>query len=103
LELYLKTIGSITKRTHSLAKCVELVEKLHGEQFPPSAKRWIEDLDKIDPDPGTTFRYEGDDGKQDYSEFWVDLRQFQFAMRQIFEMIDRAILRVGPENKPARK
>jgi hypothetical protein len=60
-------------------------------------------LDKIDPDPGTTFRYEGDDGKQDYSEFWVDLRQFQFAMRQIFEMIDRAILRVGPENKPARK
>lgn len=93
LELYLKTIGNITEHTHSLAKCVELVEKLHGEQFPPRARRWIEELDKIDPHPGTIFRYEADNAKQDYAEYWVDLRQFKFAMRQIFEMIDRAILR----------
>jgi hypothetical protein len=103
LELYLKTIGNITEHTHSLAKCVELVEKLHGEQFPPRARRWIEELDKIDPHPGTIFRYEADDGKQDYEDYWVDLRQFKFAMRQIFEMIDRAILRDGAGGKPSKK
>jgi hypothetical protein len=97
LELYLKTIGNVTERTHSLADCVELVEKLHGEQFPTRAKRWIEELDVIDPHPGTTFRYEGDHGKQDYSEYWVDLRQFKFAMKQVFEMIDRAVLRKGAD------
>jgi hypothetical protein len=99
LELYLKTIGNISKRNmnspHSLAECVALVEKLHGEKFPPRAKGWIEELDKIDPHPATTFRYEGDQKKQDYAEYWVDLRQFKFAMGQVFEMIDQAILRVG--------
>ncbi len=103
LELYLKTIGNITEHTHSLSKCVELVEKLHGEQFPPRARKWIEELDMIDPHPGTTFRYEGDRGKQDYSEYWVDLRQFKFAMKQVFEMIDRAILRIGTKARPAKK
>ena len=95
LELYLKTIGNINERTHSLAKCAALVEKLHGEKLHPRAKGWIEELDKIDPHPGTTFRYEGDQKPQDYAEYWVDLHQFKFAMGQVFEMIDRAILRVG--------
>jgi hypothetical protein len=95
LELYLKTIGDINEHTHSLSKCAALVEKLHGQKFHPRAKSWIEELDKIDPHPGTTFRYEGDQKQQDYQEYWVDLRQFKFAMDQVFEMIDRAILRLG--------
>ena len=103
LELYLKTIGNINKRSmrrpHSLTECVTLVEKLHVEKFHPRAKGWIEEMDKIDPHPGTTFRYEGDQGQQDYAEYWVDLRQFKFAMGQVFEMIDRAILRVGTKGK----
>lgn len=99
LELYLKTIGNINERTHSLAKCAALVEKVHGEKFNSRAKGWIEELDKIDPHPGTTFRYEGDQKQQDYGEFWVDLRQFKFAMGQVCEMIDRAIVRVGTKSK----
>jgi hypothetical protein len=103
LELYLKTIGNINEHTHSLAKCSSLVEKLFGEKFNPSAKGWIEELDKIDPHPATTFRYEADQKQQDYAENWVDLRQFKFAMGQVFEMIDRAILRVGVEGKTVKK
>jgi hypothetical protein len=102
LELYLKTIGNIDEHTHSLAKCAALVEKRHGEKFHPRAKGWIEELDKIDPHPGTTFRYEGDQKQQDYAEYWVDLHQFKFAMSQVFEMIDRAILRMGAKDIPAK-
>jgi hypothetical protein len=103
LELYLKTIGDINEHTHSLAKCVALVEKLHSEKLPPRAKGWIDELDKIDPHPGTTFRYEDDQKQQDYAEYWVDLRQFKFAMGQVFEMIDHAILRVWAKDIPAKK
>ncbi len=102
LELYLKTIGNITERTHSLAECVELVETIHGAQFPPRARGWIEELDRIDPNPGTTFRYEDDLGSQGCPEYWVDLRQFKFAMKQVFEMIDCAILRIGAKAPPAK-
>lgn len=35
LELYLKEIGNINENTHSLAKCVKLVETLHREEFNP--------------------------------------------------------------------
>jgi len=103
LELYLKTIGDITERTHSLAKCVEIVEKAHGQQFPPRAKKWIEELDAIDPNPGIAFRYEDDLGNQWCPECWVDLRQFKFAMKQVFEMIDRAVLRVWSNAKATKK
>ena len=95
MELYLKTIGDIREHTHSLAKCVELVEKRHGQKFPPRTKKWIEELDAIDPNPGTTFRYEDNLGHHGCPEYWVDLRQFKFAMKHVFEMIDSAFLRVG--------
>jgi hypothetical protein len=103
LELYLKTIGNINEHTHSLAECARRVEKLHGEKFNPLVKGWIEELDKIDPHPGTTFRYEADQKQQDYAEYWVDLHQFKFAMGQVFKMIDSAILRVGAKGKAAKK
>lgn len=100
LELYLKIIGEISVHTHSLAKCAELVETRCGAKFNSRAKGWIEELDRIDPHPGTTFRYEDDLKKrQDYTEYWVDLRQFKFAMGEVFQMIDLAILREGRSNK----
>lgn len=98
LELYLKVIGNINERTHSLARCVKLVEERHGQKFPARVKGWIAELDAIDPDPATTFRYESD-GARNYSERWIDLRHFQFAMRQIFQIIDTAILRIGAASK----
>ncbi|HEX3716835.1 MAG TPA: hypothetical protein VH595_02610 [Verrucomicrobiae bacterium] len=100
LELYLKIIGEISAHTHSLATCVELVETRHGAKFNSRAKGWIQELDKIDPQPGTAFRYEDDLKKrQDYTEYWIDLRQFKFAMSEVFQRIDMAILDLGPSNK----
>jgi hypothetical protein len=92
LELYLKTLGSIDEHTHSLAACMKLVEKRHHAKCDPRVRGWIEELDKIDPHPGTAFRYEDDQRPRDYAEYWVDLRQFKFAMGQILQMIDMAVL-----------
>jgi len=58
LELYLKSLGEIHKHTHSLTECVKLVEERCGRTLGSQAKGWIEELDSIDPHPGTTFRYE---------------------------------------------
>jgi len=95
LELYLKTLGDIDEHTHSLAECADLVEKRHGKKFSPQVKRWIMELDKIDPDPGTAFRYEDNQKSQNYAEFWIDLVQFKFAMSKVFQMIDMAVLSFG--------
>lgn len=103
LELYLKLIGEIDEVTHSLKKCVELVEKRRQEKFPVPIRSWILELDQIDP-RGTAFRYADEDSALDqHYEQWFDFRHFQFAMKRIFDVLDRAILRVGAKGKSAVK
>jgi hypothetical protein len=36
------------------------------------------------------------------SEHWLDLVQFEFAMNQVFEMLDHAVLRLGSQKRPAK-
>lgn len=103
LELYLKLVGEIDEVTHSLARCVHLVEKHHGKKIGVPIRNWILELDQIDPG-GTAFRYA--DEKSDalkYAEHWLDLVQFKFAMSRVFQMLDHAILHLGSTGKPARK
>lgn len=60
-------------------------------------------MDKIDPGV-TAFRYaDAKSGASIYEEHWLDLVQFKFAMGEVFQMIDGAILRLGTNGKPARK
>jgi hypothetical protein len=96
LELYLKIIGEVDEATHSLARCVHLVEKRHGTKINSQVRDWIQELDKIDPHPGTVFRYANDSAETiKYSEYWIDFVQFKFAMKQVFDILDSAILRIG--------
>jgi hypothetical protein len=93
LELYLKTIGEIDLDTHSLKKCIELVEKRHCKKIPDPIRKWILELDRIDPG-GTAFRYDDDaPGSSHYEEEWFDLAHFKFAMNHVFRAIDMAVLR----------
>jgi hypothetical protein len=102
LELYLKIMGEISKRTHSLKECVRLVEKRHGERLPSPARDWIIELDKIDPD-GTAFRYADDQAQTlKYAEFWLDFVQFQFAMARVFRMLDHAVLHAAETGRIER-
>jgi hypothetical protein len=106
LELYLKCIGSIGQRTHSLTDCAKLVEKHHGMKLDSQVKSWIEEFDKIDPNPGTAFRYEDEKpnkAKLDYTEYWMDFQQLKFVMGKVFQMIDMAVLRTncgGTQKQP---
>lgn len=103
LELYLKLIGEIDEITHSLKKCLELVEKRHGQRIPESIRAWILELESIDP-AGTAFRYaDADSTLNQHYEQWFDFRHFQFAMKRIFDAIDDAILRVENEGKLANR
>ena len=103
LELYLKLIGEIDEITHSLKKCVELVERRHGQRIPESIRNWILELESIDP-AGTAFRYaDADSTLNQHYEQWFDFRHFQFAMTRIFDAIDGAILRVENEGKLANR
>jgi len=103
LELYLKIVGEIDEPTHSLAKCVQLVEKRHGKKIGSPVRGWILELDKVDPG-GTAFRYAGEESDAlMYTERWLDLVQFQFAMGKVFQMLDLAILNLGMRGKPAKK
>ena len=103
LELYLKIIGEIDEATHSLRDCVDLVEKRHNQRIGSPVREWIQELDNLDP-KGTAFRYASDDaGTLEWAEYWVDLVHFKFAMKQVFEMIDRAILRTGAQGRPAQQ
>jgi hypothetical protein len=100
LELYLKIIGEIEETTHSIKRCVYLVEKRHGKKIPPPVKGWIQELDQIDP-KGTAFRYADDEQRTlIYAEHWVDLHQFKFAMGKTFELIDNAIIKLGVNARP---
>jgi len=104
LELYLKIIGEIEEPTHSLKDCVKLAEKRHGgKKIKSPIREWMLELDKIDPG-GTAFRYaDGEHTSNPYAEYWFDFQHFKFAMKQVFDEIDMAILRLGVTGRPARK
>ena len=103
LELYLKLIGEIDEITHSLGRCVQLVEQRRKVTLPPPIREWILQLEQIDP-TGTSFRYAGEEaGSSRYFEHWFDFRHFQFAMKRVFDALDMAILRVGAKGKLAKK
>ena len=103
LELYLKLIGEIDEITHSLARCVHLVEKRRQVKLPSPVRGWILELEEIDP-AGTAFRYADENaGSSRYFEHWFDFRHFQFAMKRVFDTLDMAILRVGATGTPARR
>lgn len=103
LELYLKMVGEIDEITHSLARCVHLVEKRHGKKIGSPIRGWILELDQMDPS-GTAFRYADEESDAlKYEEHWLDLMQFKFAMSRVFQMLDGAILNLGTNGKPARK
>jgi hypothetical protein len=93
LELYLKIIGEVDEATHSLARCIHFVEDRHSAKMNPQIKGWIQELEKIDPHPGTAFRYADDDAQTlRYAEYWIDFVQFKFAMEKVFDMLDRAVI-----------
>lgn len=100
LELYLKLIGEIDEVTHSLRRCLHLVETGRGSKLASPIREWILELDGIDP-AGTAFRY-ADVGADRYFEYWFDLRHFQFAMERVFRAIDTEVLRVGAMGRPAK-
>lgn len=103
LELHLKILGEIDEVTHSLERCVHLVEKRHGGRIASRIRNWILDLDKVDPE-GTFFRYA--DMKSDrlaHSEYWLDLVRFRLAMSEVLETLDLTSLRLNTNGKPVRK
>jgi hypothetical protein len=103
LELYLKLFGEITELTHSLERCVTLVESHHGKRIASPVREWILELDEIDP-RGTTFRYADEYvNVVKWDEKWVDFVQFKFAMGRVFERIDFAVLRGPPSGAPYAK
>lgn len=101
LEFYLKIIGEIGELTHSLARCVALVEKHHEKKIGWPIRGWIIELDQMDPG-GTAFRYADAESRAImYEEHWLDLVHFKFAMARVFEMLDSAILHQGTTGKAA--
>lgn len=100
LELYLKIIGQIDDRTHSLRECIAQVEKRHHERLPSRAREWIVELDEIDP-KGTAFRYadRAPGSALRDMECWIDLTHFKFAMTRVLSMLERAILKAAKDGK----
>ena len=93
LELYLKVIGHIKELTHSLQRCVELVEKRLGQRIGAPIREWIIEFDSIDPG-GTTFRYADDPARTlSYGEYWVDFHHLKYAMGLVFDAMDQASIR----------
>jgi hypothetical protein len=90
-ELYLKILGAVTERTHSLECCLSFVEKRYGQTVSAPIRNWILELDKIDPF-GTAFRYADEAAVKTlyFAELWVDFLQFRFAMNRMFEIFDSA-------------
>ncbi len=95
LELYLKVAGKIRVETHSLKRCLTILEKHHGQRIPSPARGWIAEFDLIDPG-GTTFRYadEKSEALLQYAQYWVDFNQLQHAMTSVFDMLDHAAIRM---------
>jgi|GEM_PF-796575 len=104
LELYLKIIGETDEPTHSLRRCLQLVEKrFDGKKVREPERGWILEMDSIDPF-GTAFRYADETsitGK--YDELWLDLVHLKFAMTKVFDVLDHSILHFGCSGKPAKK
>lgn len=106
LELYLKILGEVEERTHSLVFCLRAVEKLHATKLkngklPEPIRGWILEFDKIDPE-GTTFRYVDDDAKTLRSaECWLDFRHLKFVMAEVFKPLDAAIRKSGAQGQPS--
>lgn len=98
LELYLKIIGEIDEVTHSLRRCLHLVEKRHKTKFGSPMREWILELEQMDP-AGTAFRYADGSASNEYQELWFDFAQFDHAMKKVFTVIDNAILRAGLDGK----
>lgn len=95
LELYLKVVGKVTVETHSLKRCLVMLEKRHHQRLPSQVREWIGEFDSIDPG-GTTFRYadEKSEAALQHAEYWVDFNQLQQAMSCVFDMLDRAAIRL---------
>lgn len=92
LELYLKIIGDVQERTHSLRRCVELVERRLGAKIGTPIRGWIIEFDRIDPG-GTAFRYADDDSETlRKAEYWVDFHHLKYAMGRVFQAMDLACL-----------
>jgi len=92
LELYLKVIGHVQELTHSLQRCVELVEKRLGQKIGTPIREWIIEFDRIDPG-STTFRYADDPAKTlSYAEYWVDFRHLKYAMDLVFQAMDKTCI-----------
>lgn len=93
LELYLKLLGEVKEQTHSLARCVHLLEKHFNRKVRSPIREWILELESIDPG-GTTFRYADESsGLPPCAEHWFDFLHFRFAMRRVFDELDSAALR----------
>lgn len=95
LELYLKIAGNFLELTHSLEKCIQLVEQRHRRKIGSPVRDWIIEFDKIDP-YGTAFRYADDQaGTLKCAECWVDFVQLRHAMNHTFKALDEACLHVA--------
>lgn len=92
LELYLKIIGEVQERTHSLERCVHLVERRLGQKIGTPIRSWIIEFDRIDP-AGTAFRFADDEvGTLRNAEYWVDFHHLKHAMTLTFQVLDEASL-----------
>ena len=92
LELYLKRLGEVDKRTHDLKSCLHMIENKYKQPIRGMVRVWIEEFAEIDKE-GTAFRYD-DDEKPRYFELWVDLRQLKAAMRELCRMFEAVILKL---------
>jgi len=86
IELYLKLIGEISEDTHSISRCLRLVEYKYGIEIKGMVKSWLEEFDQIDK-KGTTFRYSGGDSLQS-KEYWIDLKQLSIVMGKLCEIFE---------------
>jgi DNA-binding transcriptional MerR regulator len=93
LELYLKVLGEVDEQTHSLNRCLALVERRVGGKIRDPHRSWILELDRMDPG-GISFRYNMDDAPQGLGtdEMWIDFHQVKFAMDKLLGDLDMAIL-----------
>jgi hypothetical protein len=94
LELYLKIIGEVQERTHSLERCVHLVERRLGQKIGTPIRNLIIEFDRIDP-AGTAFRFADDEvGTLRNAEYWVDFHHLKHAMTLAFQALDEASLQM---------
>jgi hypothetical protein len=103
LELYLKILAQVEEHTHSLQRCVELLERRMRAKVSSPMREWIFEFDEIDPS-GTSFRY-ADDSSQTMrnAEYWVDFHHLKYAMDRVFLALDMACLDPRVQQCPSRR